>query len=62
VLGEPAKEDAGVGPNPRLGVGLGLGEVTEEIVVEDALGQLGGKDEDRLDGRLADDGDDVAEA
>lgn len=38
--GEAAEEDAGVGSDASLGVGLSLGEVAEEVVVEDAVGEL----------------------
>lgn len=38
---EAADEDAGVGADGGFGVGLEAGEVSEEVVVEDALGELG---------------------
>jgi len=33
VLGETGEKDTGVGTDARLGVGLGTGEVAQEIVV-----------------------------
>lgn len=42
VGAETADEDAGVGADGGFGVRLETGEVAEEVVVEDALGELRG--------------------
>lgn len=62
VLAQPAEEDAGIGPDAGLGVRLRLGEIAQEVVVQDTVGQLRRDEQDGLDGRFADDGDYVCEA
>lgn len=39
---QAADEDAGVGADGGFGIGLEACEVPEEVIVEDALGELGG--------------------
>lgn len=76
--GEPAEEDARVGSNAGFEIGLGLGEVAEEVVVENAVVELrewsawqslryaetyfGSDEENRLDGSFPNDRHDVVES
>lgn len=48
---ETSEEDAGVGSDSWLRVGLGFGEVTQEVVVEDAIIELGVKSQSWGEGR-----------
>ena len=62
VLRKTTEEDAGIGSDSWFGIGLSFREETEEIVVEDSIGEFWSDEEYRLDGSFSNDRYDISES